>query len=150
MRRAARTSRAESGLGLTQTTILSTVALDDRILGAAAQSNHISDDHPFAGMSCFGLSLNLWDDLGRPTFRSGIRSDTGEEITWAAEEDGIGVAIMWPGSVEQPKWKLAKDMVVGLGTSFVSEDGIPLLYHAFECRFGYQRFLRKCEEVLVK
>ena len=129
-------------------TTLSNIAMEDRIVGAAAQSNHISEDHPFAGMSCFGLPLRLWDDLGRPSFRSSDRSDTGEELTWASEEDGIGVALMWPGAIESPKWKLSKDRTVGLGTSFVSEDGIPLAYHAFECRFGYQRFVRKCEEIV--
>ena len=131
-------------------TILANISGDDRLVGPSAQSNHINHDHPFAGASCLGISMKVWDSMGRPTLRGCQRSDTSEELTWAAEEDGIGVGLLWPGHVEDPIWDLGKGRRIGYGTTYVSAEGTPVVYHAFECRFGYQRFLNKCQEVIDK
>jgi len=132
-------------------TLLANIALDDRLVGPAASSNHINHDHLFAGAACLGLSMRVWDGMGRPTLRGCWRSDTSEELTWAAEEDGLKIGLMWPSAVEEPVWVLGPNGRygrIGYGTTYQSSDGVPVVYHAFECRFGCQRFLNKCEEVI--
>lgn len=136
-------------------TLVSNVVADDRILGAAAQSNHLNDNHPYASAACLALSVRLWEKMGQPSMRGSChiagafnRADTAEDLTWAAEEDGVLVALLWPGHVEEKVWRLGKDDWTGYGTTHVSSDKTPLVYHAYQARFGSNRFINKCNEVL--
>lgn len=130
-------------------TMLANISSDDRIIGPLAHSNHINHDHPFAGAFGLCMPMKIWDEMGRPSMRNCHRSDTSEDITWAAEEDGFGIGLMWAGEVELPKWTMGKTgQKTGHGTTFLSSSGIPIMYHAFECRFGAKRFIDKCNEVI--
>ena len=132
-------------------TLLANVATGDRIIGIASQSNHLNKNHPYACAACLVLPLQWWKEMGQPTMRGNSRSDTAEEITWVAEEEGTPVGLLWPGEIEDPCWNLGLDKKIGHGTSYYShEDMIPLIYHAYECRFGDSRFNKKCHEVLKK
>ena len=131
-------------------------AADDRVVGVAAQSNHLNANHPYAQASCLAVPMRLWEGMGMPSLRGSChvegaanRSDTAEEFTWAAEEDGVAVSLLWPCHVEEPKHRLGLDKMFGYGVTYAASDGVPLLYHAGECRFGAGRFLRKCGEALA-
>ncbi len=113
------------------------------VVGIAQQSNHINNDHPYAGPSCIAFSQSVYEKLGRPKFQWTPRSDVGEEITWIAQEKGIPVCLLNVSNIDENKWKLGQDGQFGLGTTYEN-----IVYHAFECRLSTARFLAKCKSVL--
>jgi hypothetical protein len=118
------------------------------LFGVAQQSNHLEPrNHPYAGPACLGLSRNLYEALGRPSFRETHRSDCGEELTWIAEEKGFRVHLEWPTHVIQPKWALGNNAIFGIGTTYGD-----MIFHTFEMGlhpWKHSRiFAKKCKQVL--
>ena len=80
------------------------------------------------------------------------RADVAEELTYAAEANGIPVTILCPCRCENPQWPLRDDSVneVGVGTTYVGPDGEELFFHNFCSRYEHthQGFLDECDRVL--
>ncbi len=118
------------------------------LAGAAQRSNQLeNNEHIFAAPSCLALTKATFDRLGRPDFRANYRGDCAEKLTYAAEECGVIVDLMWPVHVDFPLWPLQGDkLVFGHGTTY---DGG--FYHAFESRFpeNRARFIARCNAVVA-
>lgn len=63
---------------------------DEKTLFGIAQNSCLnSTNHVYTGPGYVGLSKELYNAIGRPSFRETPRSDCVEELTWLAEEKGI-------------------------------------------------------------
>jgi hypothetical protein len=116
------------------------------LVGAAQRAAHIDNSgHIYAGPFCMALSQRTYDALGRPRFDSTRRGDVGEELTYAAEQRGIPVDLMWPSSSDDAIWPLTDSIRYGHGTTY--DDSF---WHAFQIRFSeHQRdFVRRCAAFL--
>jgi hypothetical protein len=116
------------------------------IVGAEQVSIHISD-HAFAAPSCFIMSKDLYEKMGRPSFEITDRSDDTQELTYLAQESGINVDLIKFSHCEKEHyyWRFSDGRKYGYGSTY--ED---LAYHNFESRYGVfkQYFLDKCRSVL--
>jgi hypothetical protein len=111
--------------------IYSALNLQDTIIGAAQQSNHIikangTHQHTYAGPCFFGITKKTYMKLGCPSFDFTPRSDCAEEITWLAQEKGLNVLNIWPTDVKDPIWPLDNNLRFGIGTTYGG-----LVYHQF-------------------
>jgi hypothetical protein len=109
------------------------------------------------------FTIENYDKCGKPSFLPNYRGDVSEELTWKAEENGIGVYILMPTRFDAPPirmdwepkdappyWDLGKDKPkYGIGTTFGNENG-DMFWHMFQSFYPGQneRFLKKCEEIL--
>ena len=120
------------------------------LFGLAQQSNHIyvnnSKNHVYAGPGAFAISRKLYVRLGRPSFAETSRSDTGEELTWKAEELGCTVALIYPSHVHQRIWDLGNGHFFGLGTTYSN-----CVFHCFlqGKRRSQSLFVNKCKAILA-
>jgi len=121
-----------------------------RLVGCAQAANHghMNRDHVYVGPFCVGLTRDVFEALGRPSFLETARSDVGQELTWLAQEKNVPVSMMLPTSVEEPRWALGPTGKFGLGTGY-GVAGVELFWHAFESRYRTERFVRKCKELLA-
>ncbi len=118
-----------------------------RLVGAAQRAAHIENGgHVYAGPFCLGISQSAYQALGRPRFDSTSRGDVGEELTFAAEQSGVPVDLMWPIASDDDIWPLTRDHRYGHGTTY---DGG--FWHAFQIRFTqHQRdFADRCGTFLA-
>lgn len=132
------------------------------VFGISQQSNHIikngSPNHPYAGMSIFGMSRDLYINLSYPSFKETYRGDVAEEITWLCEEKGYCVSLIYPSSfyelsekemkfcnMDKPYFNLGNGLKYGLGTTYRD-----LLFHTFMQSLpkSTEIFINKCKEIL--
>jgi hypothetical protein len=115
------------------------------VAGCVQRANHIENNkHLYVGPFCMAITKKTWEEIGRPSFQTTMRGDTGEEITYACEVYGRPVELLHPSHVETPVWDLVEQRF-GFGTTYSSA-----FYHAFGIRHkeNQQRFLDKCREVM--
>lgn len=119
------------------------------IAGGVHQSNHIyvngSKNHPYCSSSCLFLSMDLYKNLGRPSFNHNETGDTAENLTWQAEELGYNVLLFWPSHLIEKTYEVGPALHFGLGTTYSN-----LLYHqtcANDPR-SEQMFVDKCESII--
>ena len=122
----------------------------NRIVGAEQVSVHVKgyEDHIFAAPSCFCISKELYNKMGRTRFDYTYRGDDTQELTHAAQEQGIEVMFLRFAHCEKPNyyWKLPNGKTYGYGSTY--ED---MVYHNFESRFAkVHYFIDKCKEVVEK
>jgi len=121
-------------------------ALAGVVVGAAQRANHLDNGgHLYAGPCALAFSRETFERVGRPSFGDTGRGDVGEELTYACEEAGIPVSLLWPTDVTTPRWTLRPGVPFGLGTTYAGA-----LFHAFEIskRHTVGMFLEKCRHVL--
>lgn len=104
-------------------------------------------DNPIihAAPSFMVFSIKTYNQLGRPTFTTNIRSDCGAEMTHNAREKGIEIRLLYPTHVESPHAQLDGYIKFGYGTTYGHS-----IYHAFESRFKTKDsfFINKCNWIL--
>lgn len=143
---------------LSKTALLTTFDLIEKgeYVGTAQRSMHIDNNkHVYVGSPCFGITTELFNKMGRPSFVPTHRGDTAEELSYIAEEMNIPIRIFMPSKYEKdpfagPAWELdTPDKKYGVGTTFVDESGNEMFYHLFESRVHAHNelFLNKCKEV---
>jgi hypothetical protein len=116
------------------------------LAGAVQRTNHRQNDaHLFVAPSCLAVTRDVYDALGRPSFRKTQRGDVAEEVTYVAEHRGVPIDFLWPTDSEDVIWELRDGKRYGHGTTF--EDAF---WHAFEIRYPehHRRFITRCGEVL--
>jgi hypothetical protein len=121
-------------------------ALAGIVIGPAQRANHLQNgEHIYAGPCALAFSRVTYERLDRVSFRDTTRADVGEELTYACEESGIPVCLLWPTHVTTPKWPLRSGSKFGLGTTFGAA-----VYHAFEIskQETVPLFLDKCRQIL--
>jgi hypothetical protein len=123
------------------------IARSNTLIGCVQRANHINNgSHLFAGPCGVAFSRELFENLGRPSFRATARGDVGEEVTYRCEEVGYPVELLWPTHVVAPKWALTDNRFLGHGTTYADA-----LFHAFEIRWKATEglFLEKCRQVIA-
>lgn len=129
------------------------------LIGNAQRSNHLDNNkHVFIGSSCICLNRNVYEQLGRPSFRPTNRGDIAEELVYIADDIGLPKEIHEPLNYEASPygvdfWPLDDVMPpYGIGTTFKRYDGHPMFYHLFESRLNInvERFVNKCKSILEK
>ena len=135
-----------------------------KLIGSAQRSNHIQNNqHVFAAPHNITFTIDMYKNIGSPSFSPNQRGDVAEELTFAAEENNIPVEIVmplhydaapirmdWEPKDAPPYWDLADGMPkYGIGTTFGTE-GNGMFWHVYQSFHPGQneRFLKKCEEIL--
>jgi hypothetical protein len=129
------------------------------LIGNAQRSNHIENNmHVYPAPSCICLTLDMFADLGYPSFAPTNRGDIGEELSYIAEQKGIEIELFLPSKYEalpydsDKPWDLNTQLPkYGIGTTFVNDIGEEMFYHLFQCRLGVfnHHFYDRCRELLV-
>jgi hypothetical protein len=124
--------------------MLHELAENGTIASVAQKASHIPNSIIYASPACIAFSYRTWEKLGKPSFQATDRSDCGGELTHKARELGTNVFMLYPKTVEQPKWHLDGEIMFGMGTNYQDQ-----IYHAFLSRKdNTAMFIKKCEEVL--
>ena len=83
---------------------LAAKAAGGALAGCVQRANHIDNGaHLYVGAFCMAFSRALWERLGRPSFEPTPRGDVGEALTYACEDAGAPLALLWPSHVEAPQ-----------------------------------------------
>jgi hypothetical protein len=134
------------------------------LIGDAQRSNHIDNNqHVFCAPHNVTFTIDLYRNLGNPSFLPNYRGDVGEELTFKAREANIPIEIIMPLRYDAPPirmdwepkdlppyWDLADGMPkYGVGTTFGNDNG-DLFWHNYQIFHPGQqeRFWKKCEELL--
>jgi hypothetical protein len=125
---------------------LAAKAAGGALAGCVQRANHIDNGaHLYVGAFCMALSRALWDRLGRPSFEPTGRGDVGEALTYACEDAGAPLALLWPSHVEEPQWDLTEGRRFGVNTEY---DGAFLHSFNIRSREYQQRFVDRCRAIL--
>ena len=132
------------------------------LIGNVQRSNHIDNNkHTYPAPSCIALTKDMYEKLGKPTWKPTNRGDIGEELCYVAEEKGIEVEMFMPSKYEElPHWNTGerkpwdlgeKDPQFGIGTTFVDKNGNEMFYHLFQSRLNVfnDLFFLKCASILL-
>lgn len=114
-----------------------------QVAGAAQRASHVANGgHLYAGPFCMAVTQETYNRLGRPRFDPTPRGDVAEELTYAAEERGVPVDLLWPTASEDHIWPLTDEISFGHGTVYADD-----FWHAFEIRKRHhqEKFVRRCE-----
>lgn len=119
-------------------------------VGIAQVSNHIPPkSHVYAAPAFYCMKTSIYKALGSPSFAETVRSDTAEEISYIAEENGVRYRALMPKYFEKESseglWPLSCLGYYGIGTVF--DDTV---YHLYQSRFAknIELFCTRCEEVI--
>jgi hypothetical protein len=119
-------------------------------VGIAQVSNHIRPkSHIYAAPGFYVMPTRLYKTLNCPSFSETRRSDTAEEISYIAEENGIRYRALRPtyfeGEPTEGVWPLGCLGYYGIGTVF--EDTV---YHLYQSRMAQniELFVKRCDEVI--
>ena len=99
----------------------------------------------YAGPACFGISKNIYEKLGSPSFCA-IENlcDTAGLLTLKAKEYGINVKYFTIYDSINKLWK-CENKWYGLGTNYCN-----LIYHQFTASAHHLMFIEKCKTILNK
>lgn len=124
-------------------------ATHSSFVGLAQASNHLgSGSHIYAAPPLLAISSEVWQKLGRPSFKETPRSDVAEELSWRAEEQKIGYRAIYPTHyTKNPStgpWKLGNYGHYGIGTVFGST-----AFHLYQGRLAsnVELFIQACQHV---
>jgi hypothetical protein len=131
--------------------IIDTIVSKNCILGIE-QCSGIATSSPtllYAGPACFAITSQLYNYLGRPSFKNNERSDVAQELTHLCNTIGIDIQFFKHTSSKNYKWNL------GIGKKFgnasIYDDW---LYHQFEIKRdndnnqNIMEFIEKCKSIL--
>jgi hypothetical protein len=132
------------------------------LIGNVQRSNHLDNEkHIYPAPSCVCLTKEMYEKLGKPTWKPTNRGDIGEELCYVAEEKGIEIEMFMPGkyeelpyytNTERKAWDLRDgDPQFGIGTTFVDKDGNEMFYHLFQSRLNVfnHLFFLKCASIML-
>ncbi len=132
------------------------------LIGNVQRSNHLDNNkHIYPAPSCIALTKEMYQKLGKPSWKPTNRSDIGEELCYIAEEKGIEIEMFMPGKYEEiPHWNTGErkpwdlrdgDPQFGIGTTFVNKDGNEMFYHLFQSRLNVfnHLFFLKCASIML-
>jgi hypothetical protein len=75
--------------------------------------------HPYASQACLAFSRDVYNALGRPDMDHWVpRSDTAEELTYAAKTRGYNVSLLYPSYSVLADTPLDNGMVYGMGNTY--------------------------------
>lgn len=118
-------------------------------VGIAQVSNHIPPkSHIYAAPGFYCISKEAYNVLGKPSFTETRRSDTAEEISYMAEEQGLKYRALMPTyfytEPAEGLWPLSNLGYYGIGTVF--DDSI---FHLYQSRMAQniELFVRVCDAV---
>ena len=133
------------------------------LVGNVQRSNHIENGkHIYPAPICIALTKDMFEKLGKPTFKVTNRGDIGEELCYIAEKMGIEIEMFMPGKYEEiPHWNTGErkpwDLAdgqpqFGIGTTFVDKNGNEMFYHLFQSRLNVfnDLFFLKCASIMLK
>lgn len=106
------------------------VARAGGVFGMAQVANHLDPDMIYAAPSFLAFSRETYEKLGRPSLRHTEELDPAQLLTVRAQEEGIDVQLLYPGTYIIPKWPLADHGVYGIGTFYGDRE----VFHLFESR----------------
>ena len=116
------------------------------LFGMAGCSNHLDKEREYAGAWFVGVPRNYWMALGKPSAKPTPFCDVAQNLTDVWVQNNIPRHIMYPNTVEVPKWDLPnKPLAYGIGTTYGD-----VCYHLFESRENdnIERFVNKCKGIL--
>jgi hypothetical protein len=128
------------------------------LVGNVQRSNHIDNNkHIYVAPSCICLTKEMFEKLGKLSFRPTNRGDIGEELTYVARTMEVPVEFYIPSKYEdlpynsKEPWEL--DGILpsyGIGTTFVNSIDEEMFYHLFQSRINLfnELFYNKCAEIL--
>lgn len=122
------------------------------VFGHAWMNNHKPKPrgvvHAYASQATLCFSKQLYNALGRPNMDHWIeRSDTAEELTYKAKEQGYIVALVYPSHVIDPNTPLDASCFQGLGNTY----GPNLMFHVSQQNDPRSAplFIQKCKDVIA-
>jgi len=133
------------------------------LIGNAQRSNHIKNNqHVYPAPSALCFTYDTYLKLGKPSFNPTDKGDTGEELSYIAEQLNIDIEMFLPnhyedlhmnpdGTKSTSPWDLSDNMPkFSIGTTFIKNNGEEMFYHLFQCRvWQYNHlFFKKCEGIL--
>lgn len=130
-----------------------------KLVGNVQRSNHLDNNkHTYVAPSCMAITKEIYEKLGKPSFKPTNRGDIGEELTYLAEKNKIEVEKFMPKHYEalpskgDKPWALGDgEPEYGIGTTFVNKDNQEMFYHLFESRVHTfnNLFFLKCANILL-
>jgi hypothetical protein len=118
-------------------------------VGIAQVSNHIPPkSHIYAAPGFYCISKEAYNLLGQPSFTETRRSDTAEEISYMAEEQGLRYRALMPTyfykEPEEGLWPLSNLGYYGIGTVFDNT-----IFHLYQSRMAQniELFVSVCDQV---
>jgi len=149
--------------------ILASIAKAGSLVGCIQKHTFNKADHFRVSAFCGAFSMDTYEKMGKPICTPTSRGDTIEELTYAAEKEGIPVEYAYPyhSIAGQPKpkdfdrWKYADGQMLdfgsyqgnpvihGIGVSYEFNKK-PFIFHNFQTNDikNQQMFANKCVEVL--
>lgn len=130
------------------------------LVGNAQRANHIENNkHVYIAPSALCISKELFETMGKPSFRPSNKGDVGEELTYVAEEKFKKIEMFLPSHYEglpyqrDTPWPL-NDILpnYGIGTTYVNKNGQEMFYHLFQSATNLwnDKFFLKCANILIK
>lgn len=130
--------------------VIKYAAARDTFVGIAQVSNHIHPkSHIYAAPGFYAITPSIYKKLGSPSFTETHRSDTAEEISYLAEENGIRYRALMPTYFTREPgegaWPLSNIGYYGIGTVF--DD---VVYHLYQSRMAdnIELFVDVCNQVI--
>jgi hypothetical protein len=118
-------------------------------VGIAQVSNHIPPkSHIYAAPGFYCISKEAYSLLGKPSFTETRRSDTAEEISYMAEEQGLKYRALMPTyfykEPQEGLWPLSNLGYYGIGTVFDNT-----IFHLYQSRMAQniELFVSVCDQV---
>lgn len=126
------------------------------IFGHAWQSNHKTGPngqiaHPYASQACLVFPKAIFSALGRPDMdHHNPRSDTSEELTYAAKAAGYNVSLLYPSHSVLADTPLDNGMQYGIGNTY-GPLSCPLWHHTSRTTDPRHEevFIETCKMVLA-
>lgn len=121
---------------------------EDTIIGIEQTANHLDSNFIYAGPACFGITKEIYKNLGGVSFDGTHRSDVAQEYTYLSYEKNIPVKFIKLISSKNSKWKLGSQRFFGNGCYYVFKDS--KIYHQFETYIEEQRidFKNECNKII--
>lgn len=121
---------------------------EDCIIGIEQTANHLDSNFIYAGPACFGITKEVFEKLGKPSFDGTYRSDVAQECTYLAYEKNIKVKFLELISSKNNKWKLGPNRFFGNGCFYKFKDS--KIYHQFQTNIEGEKndFKLECEKII--
>lgn len=125
------------------------------ITGLAQASNHIPPaDRVYACPACFFMHKDVWDAMGRPSFRHRRGFDYAALVCQQARALGVRYKALYPShweeEPEEGAWWLHNYGVYGIGTFYPLGGGSRGIYHLCQSRMGTHAdlFEKRCGQII--
>lgn len=104
-------------------------AKQGNIFGCAQSANHINPDYVYAGPMFIAITGKTWRSIGQPSLVADTEFDVGGRLSFAAQQTGHSLDVVYPSDVAVPKWLLGESHIFGPFTIYENS-----FLHLFESR----------------